>query len=83
VKGKGRKREGKWKGRRELGRGQPPNILAQNRTWAGGRSRNRIFAARIRAVITNGHTAWARTQGPGFFFFLIGPQLAVVKESFF
>jgi len=25
---------------------------------------------------------WARAQGPGLFFFLRGPQLAVVKEFF-
>ena len=36
----------------------------------------------VSAVLTNGHTAWARARGPGFFFFLRGPQLAVMKYFF-
>ena len=34
-----------------------------------------------RAVLTNGHTGHV-TRAPGFFFFLRGPQLAVVKYFF-
>ena len=32
----------------------------------------------VRAVLTNGHTGHV-PRAPGFFFFLSGPQLAVVK----
>ena len=45
----------------------------------------RVMAAqagrRSRAVLTNGHTGHVPLpMAPGFFFFLRGPQLAVVKE---
>ena len=36
----------------------------------------------VSAVLTNGHTAWARARGPRIFFIFEGPQLAVMKYFF-
>ena len=44
-------------------------------------STSTIAVVIIRAVLTNGHTGHV-ARAPGFFFFLWGPQLAVVKRIF-
>jgi len=73
VKGKGREGERK----EGIGEGPAPKYFGPEphlswweiaERWAKVTQMNRIFAARIRAVITNGNTAWARTQGPRIFF---------------
>jgi len=49
-------------------------INSRRTLYAFGYERGR----RSRAVLTNGHTGHV-PRAPGFFFFLRGPQLAVVK----
>ena len=44
-------------------------------------STSTIAVVIIRAVLTNGHTGHV-PRAPGFFFFLWGPQLAVVKQIY-